>query len=100
MMKTTSIRLEEKQEREIEHYAEKNQVDKSTAARQIIDQGLRVIKRKEALENVRKMNWTIWKAAEYCGESFRSFLPLLREENIPFPLTVDELERELNESSE
>ena len=96
-MKTTSIRLEESQEREIEKYAEKFRIDKSTAARQIIDKGLKVIKRQESLENVRLRRWTVWKAAQYCGESFRSFLKILREENIPYPLSVEELERELDE---
>ncbi|MHA1112256.1 MAG: hypothetical protein ACTSRE_14210 [Promethearchaeota archaeon] len=97
-MKTTSIRLEDAQEKEIEEYARKNKVDKSTAARQIIDKGLYVIKRREAIENIRFKRWTIWKAAEFCNESFRSFLKILREENVTFPLSVEQLERELNES--
>jgi len=99
-MKTTSIRLEENQEREIEEYARKNQVDKSMAARQIIEKGLKVVKRQESLENVRLRRWTVWKAAQYCGESYRSFLRILREENIPYPLSIEELERELGENSD
>jgi len=43
--------------------------------------------------------WTVWKAAEYCGDSYRSFLQFLRESNVPFPISIQELERELNESS-
>ena len=39
------------------------------------------------------------KAAEYCDESYRSFLHILREANVPFPISTQELERELNESS-
>jgi len=56
-----------------------------------------VIKRHEALENVRLKRWTLWKAADYCGESVRTFLTMLRRENIPFPLSSEELEMELNE---
>ena len=100
IMKTTSIRLEDAQEKEIEEYARKNRVDKSTAARQIIDKGLKVIKRQEAVESIRQRQWTVWKAAQYCGESFRSFLNILREENVTFPMSMEQLERELNESSE
>ncbi len=98
-MKTASIRLKDIQDRDIENYAKKMKIDKSAAARQIIDAGLKVIKTKEALEKVRLRKWTVWKAAEYCGESYRSFLELLRHENVPFPITVEELERELNEDS-
>ncbi|GAJ07722.1 unnamed protein product [marine sediment metagenome] len=46
-----------------------------------------------------KNEWTVWKAAEYCDESYRSFLHILREANVPFPISTQELERELNESS-
>ena len=98
-MKTTSIRLEEAQDNDIEAYANRMKIDKSAAARQIIDKGLKAIKTKEALENVRTHKWTIWKAASYCGESYRSFLKLLRYENIPFPLSAEELKRELDDSS-
>jgi hypothetical protein len=48
---------------------------------------------------VRTKKWTVWKAAEYCDESYRSFLHILREANVPFPISIQELERELNESS-
>ena len=56
-------------------------------------------KKREALNLIRERRWTIWKAAAYCGESYRSFLTLLRIHNIPFPLSVDELKREINENS-
>ncbi|MHA1730787.1 MAG: hypothetical protein ACTSU5_02540 [Promethearchaeota archaeon] len=96
-MKTVSIRLEEGQDREVELYARKHKIDKSTAARKILDEGLKLIKTQEALENVRLKRWTVWKAAAHCGKSFRSFLELLRGENIPFPMSASELERELLE---
>lgn len=97
MMNTVSIRLDEVQDKDVEDYARKMKVDKSTAARQIINEGLKIIKRKEALENVRLKRWTVWKAAQNCGESYRGFLELLRQENIPFPLSADDLEIELHE---
>jgi len=98
-MKTLSVRIDEKEDKELETIAEKLKTDKSNVARQAIELGIRAIKRKEALERVRMRDWTIWKAAEYCGESYRSFLQLLRESNVPFPISTQELERELNESS-
>jgi len=98
-MKTLSVRIDEKEDKELETIAEKLKTDKSNVARQAIELGIRALKRKEALERVRMKDWTIWKAAEYCGESYRSFLQLLRESNVPFPISTQELERELNESS-
>ena len=47
---------------------------------------------------IRLKKWTVWKAADYCGLTYREFLPYLREENVPFPLSVKELELELNEN--
>ena len=96
-MKTVSIRIEEDQNEELEKFAKKNNIDKSTAGRKVISEGLKVIKRKEALEKIRLRQWTLWKAAEYCGESFRSMLHLLREENIPFPLSVGSFKNEMDE---
>lgn len=98
-MKTLSFRIDEKEDEELDNLAKKMKTDKSTLARKAIELGIKDIKRKEALENIRLRNWTIWKAAKYCDESYRSFLRLLREENIPFPLSVDDLEREFNENS-
>ncbi len=98
-MQTVSIRLEESQDKELEAYAKKNQIDKSTAARKIIEEGLKNVKHKEAIENIQSKRWTIWKAANYCGESFRSFLQILKRENVVYPLSLEELELEINEDS-
>ncbi len=97
-MKTASFRLKEDQERELEELARKLKIDKSAAARRIIDVGLKEYKKQEALNKIREKKWTIWKAASYCGESYRSFLSLLRSHNIPFPLSVEELKREFDEN--
>lgn len=99
-MNTVSIRLEESQDKEIEEYAEKMKVDKSSATRKILDEGLKIIRLQDALEKIRLKKWTIWKAASYCNESYSSFLEKLRQENIPFPLSVEDLEREINDNSD
>ncbi len=98
-MKTLSVRIDEKEDEELDNIAKKLKTDKSSVARQAIELGIREIKRREALEKVRMKEWTVWKAAEYCDESYRSFLQFLREANVPFPISTKELERELNESS-
>ena len=96
-MSTTSIRLNKDQEEEIEEYASREKVDKSTAIRKLVELGLKEAKMQESLENVRKKKWTIWKSASYCDESFRSFLSIMKNNNIPFPITLDELKSEFNE---
>ena len=96
-MTIISIPLEEKEEKEIEALAKKMKMDKPTVARKIIEIGIKEMKRQEALENVRLQKWTVWKAASYSGESYRSFLKMLRAENIPFPLSLEELKSELND---
>ena len=97
-MKTVSIRLNEGQDQEVEALAAKLHIDKSTAARKIIAEGLKILKTQEALDQVRRKRWTVWKGATYCGMSFREFLPLLRKENVSFPLSVEEMELEINAS--
>jgi predicted HTH domain antitoxin len=96
-MKTASFRLEKSQDEEIEEIAQMLKTDKSSAARRIIDIGIKEIKTQEAINQVRLHRWTVWKAATYCGESYRSFLKLLRAENVPFPLSVEDLKREFDE---
>ena len=98
-MKILSVRIDEEEDKELDSIAKRMKTDKSTAARKAIELGIKQLKRIEALENIRLRKWTIWKAAQYCGESYRSFLRILREENILFPLSSEELIREINESS-
>lgn len=96
-MSTTSIRLNKDQEKAIEEYANRENVDKSTAIRKLLEIGLQEAKLHEALENVRKKKWTVWKSAFYCNESLVSFLSIMKANNIPFPISLDELRIELND---
>ena len=98
-MKRIFFRTNDKEDKELDYIAKQMKIDKSIVARKAIELGIKAIKKKEAFEKIRLREWTLWKAAEYCGESYRSFLRLLREENIPFPVSVEELEREFNENS-
>lgn len=98
-MKTLSFRIDEEEDEELEHIAKKLKSDKSSVARRAMELGIKNLKTIEALEKIRVKKWTIWRAAKYCGESYRSFLELLRRENIPFPTSIDEIKSELNEES-
>ena len=94
-MNTASIRLNKEQEKEIEDFALKENIDKSSAIRKLVEVGLRETKRAEALDMVRQRKWTLWKAASYCNESYRSFISLMKAKNIPFPISLEELQNEL-----
>ena len=97
-MKTLSIRMNEEDLLEIEELAHQTKSDKSTIARIALKEGIKKLRIDEALSNIRKSKWTVWKGAEYCNESYRSFLKRLKSENIPFPISIEELERELDDS--
>lgn len=99
MGKTTAIsaRIYESQLREIEKLARKRGVDKSDAIRKLLDEGLKQERLREALQGVRENKITVWRAAELAGVSYREMLRLLKAENVPFPLTAQELKVEMGE---
>jgi predicted transcriptional regulator len=97
-MKTASFRLDESEDAEIEALAKRLKTDRSSIARRAIGMGIKELKRREALEMVRRHEWTVWRAASYCEQSYRAFLRFLRFENVPFPLTAEEVGRELDDS--
>jgi len=97
-MKTLSIRMNEEDLLKLEELAHQTKSDKSTVARIALEAGIKKMQIDEALSNIRKGKWTVWKGADYCNESYRSLLKLLKSENVPFPISIEELERELNDS--
>ena len=54
-------------------------------------------KLREALELMRAKKMTVWKAAEVAGVTYREMLAFLRAHSITFPLSEDELRREVDE---
>ncbi|MHA1684913.1 MAG: UPF0175 family protein [Candidatus Heimdallarchaeaceae archaeon] len=98
-MKTLSVRIDQKEDDDLELLSKKMKTEKSSVARKALELGIRELKKAEAIEKVRTRKWTVWRAAEYCGLSYRSFIQLLRTENVPFPLSLEEFQSELNESN-
>lgn len=94
---TVSARIYESQLREIEKLARRRGVDKSDAIRKLIDEGLKQERFREALRMVRENKITVWKAAGLAGVTYREMLHVLKAENVPFPLTAQELKAELGE---
>lgn len=92
---TISARIQKAQAEEIERLAAKKGVDKSAVIRQLLAEAIHKEKIEEALNQVRTMKITVWKAAETAGVTYREMLDLLKTHNIPFPLTEGELKREI-----
>ena len=94
---TVSTKFSRSQLKEIEELARKKGIDRSVAIKRLITEGLKAERKREAVELVRMNRVTIWQAAELAQVSYREMLQLLRNSNVPFPLTPEELKKELGE---
>ncbi|MBS7644201.1 UPF0175 family protein [Candidatus Bathyarchaeota archaeon] len=94
---TISARIQKSQAEEIERLAASRGIDKSTIIRELLSTALHDQKLKEALALVRAKKVTIWKAAEIAGVTYREMLEFLKTHNVTFPLSEEELKRELEE---
>lgn len=94
---TVSARIQKSQAEEIERLASKKGIDKSAVIRELLAMALHDKRIEEALNQVQAMRITVWKAAEIAGVTYREMLELLKIHNIPFPLSEQELRREIEE---
>ena len=98
-MITISARIDKELAEEIEKIVKEKGVDRSAVIRELLYIGLKEYKLRKALELVRERKVTVWKAAEIAGLTYREMLEKLRDHNVPFPITAEELTRELEEIS-
>jgi len=96
-MVTVSVRIPKSQVREIEELAAKRGVDKSSIIRELLSSAIREEKLKEVLEQLRMRKITVWKAAKIVGVTYREMLNFLKIYNVSFPLSGEELRREIEE---
>lgn len=94
---TISARIQRSQVEEVERLAAKRGVDRSTILRELIARALQEQRLREALELVRARKATVWRAAEVAGVTYREMLAFLKAHNVTFPLSEDELKREVDE---
>jgi len=94
---TVSARIQKSQAEEIERLASKKGTDKSAIIRELLATAIQNKKIEEALNQVQAKKITVWKAAEIAGVTYREMLELLKTHNIPFPLSEQELRREIEE---
>jgi len=94
---TVSARIQKSQAEEIERLASKRGTDKSAIIRELLAAAIQNKRIEDALNQVQAKKITVWKAAEIAGVTYREMLELLKSHNIPFPLSEQELRREIEE---
>jgi len=94
---TISARIQKSQAEEVERLAASRGVDRETIILELLSAALQEQKLKEALALVRAKKATVWKAAEVAGVTYREMLDFLKTHNVTFPLSEEELKRELDE---
>ncbi len=96
---TISVRVKRTQAEEIDSLAEEHGVDRSAETRELLNLALSEAKIRRALDKLREGGISVWKAAEVAGVTYREMLAAMREQNVPFPLSEEDLRREVEEIS-
>lgn len=94
---TVSARIQKSQAEEIKRLASKRGTDKSAIIRELLSTAIQNKKIEDASNQVQAKKITVWKAAEIAGVTYREMLELLKTHNVPFPLSEQELRREIEE---
>jgi predicted HTH domain antitoxin len=94
-MITISVRVPRDQVVEIDALAEERGVDRAIQIRELITIALSDIRIRTALDQLRDGRVSVWRAAKLAGVTYREMLTTMREHNVPFPLSEDELRREI-----
>jgi len=93
-MGTISTRVPDDLEAELEAYLENEKLDRSTAVRKLLSEGLEDWRRERALESLAAGEITFSKATEYAGMSVWDFAQLAKERDITW-VGSDHLEDDL-----
>ncbi|MFB6209047.1 MAG: UPF0175 family protein [Candidatus Nanohaloarchaea archaeon] len=81
-MTSVSARIPESLEEELDEFVEEEKLDKSTAIRKLISEGIENWRQEKALEMLEKGETTFSRAAEIAGMDQWSFSNLLKEREI------------------
>lgn len=95
-MGTISARVPDELETELETYLEDENLDRSTAVRKLLSEGLEEWRREQALEQLAEGSITFSKAAELAGMSVWNFAQLARDRDITW-VADDHVEADLED---
>lgn len=91
---TVSIRVPQEDLKEIDFISRLEKKKKAEILREILDLGIKDKKLELALEKFRRKEITAWKAARIATIPLTEFLDVLKEENLLFHYSKEELEKE------
>ncbi|ADD05478.1 UPF0175 family protein [Natrialba magadii ATCC 43099] len=95
-MGTISTRVPDDLEAELEDYLAEERLDRSTAVRKLLAEGLAEWRREQALARLEDGEITVSKAAEIAGMSQWEFVALVEERDISW-VSSDHLDADLDE---
>lgn len=95
-MGTISARVPDELETELEAYLEDENLDRSTAVRKLLSEGLEEWRREQALEQLAAGSISFSRAAELAGMSIWDFAQLAKEHDITW-VADDHVEADLDE---
>jgi len=95
-MPTISTRVPEDLEAELEEYLKSERLDRSTAVRKLLSEGLDEWRRERALDRFTDGEVSLTKAADLAGVSVWEFADLVEEADDAW-VSADHLEADLNE---
>lgn len=93
-MGTISARIPDELETELEAYLDDEKLDRSTAVRKLLSEGLEAWRRERALESLAAGHLTVSKAAERAGMSVWDFTQLAKDRDITW-VDDDHLDEDL-----
>ena len=99
-MALISTRIPDELEKELEWYANKENIGKTIALRKVLDKGLKDIKLEYALEQYKKGRITLMKAAEMSDMSLWEILDIVRDRRIPIHYTLKDAEEDIKAAAE
>lgn len=95
-MGTISARVPDELETELEAYLEDENLDRSTAVRKLLSEGLEEWRREQALEQLAAGSISFTRAAELAGVSVWDFAQLAKDHDITW-VADDHVEADLDE---
>jgi len=96
MTEVLSVKIEKQKLRELEEIAREEKSDRSTAARRLLDIGMKEWKINKAVEMFRRERLSLWKAAANSGLSLREFTEILDERRVDWVgVSIKDLDAEV-----
>ncbi len=95
MAETISVRLEDKTVKELEELKQQYKTTMSEVLRLTLEIGIKQLKTQKALQLLMEGKISTGKAAELAGISIYEILELMKEHDIPYGYTLEELKKDL-----